>query len=152
MSKDGEENDIVESNGKSIFSFPPSDQHPLAPLDSANQNPLEKCCQVTSDHAGKKRAATSSPRTLATSSQNDQGHQLEQKKPNLESLKKCLDSKFDASLSDKCFGGKRVLCIQENTKSKFCRGAENSHFFLLSLQRQKLPPWLQKNNLCFGSG
>jgi hypothetical protein len=106
MSKDGEENDIVESNGKSIFSFPPSDQHPLAPLDSANQNPLEKCCQVTSDHAGKKRAATSSPRTLATSSQNDQGHQLEQKKPNLESLKKCLDSKFDASLSDKCFGGK----------------------------------------------
>ena len=58
-----QENDIVESNGKSIC-LPPSDRHPLAPLDSANRNPPEKCCRVISDRVGKKRADTSSPRIL----------------------------------------------------------------------------------------
>ena len=59
-----QENDIVELNGKSIRPFLPSDRHPLAPLDSTNRNPPEKCCRVTSDRVGKKRADTSSPRIL----------------------------------------------------------------------------------------
>jgi hypothetical protein len=119
-----QENDIVELNGKSIRPFLPSDRHPLAPLDSANRNSPEKCCRVTSDRVGKKRADTSSPRTLVASSQNDQGHQLKPKKPKLESVKKRLDSNFDASPSDKCFDGELVFCggirnqrIQEYAKS-----------------------------------
>jgi hypothetical protein len=49
---------------------------------------------------------------------------LEPKKPNLESLKKYLDSKFDVSPSNNCFGSKLVFSggiqnqhIQEYAKS-----------------------------------
>ena len=114
---------MTEANCTSSV-FPPSDHAPLASLYSSNQNPPEKSCRVTSDRAGKKRAATLSPRTLAAS-QNDQDYQWKLKKAYLDSTKKCLTSKFDcAQPSDNCLHGGVVFCgsirnqrIQEYAKS-----------------------------------